>query len=175
MCTRALCSSCFVWSCPATPACSFGGLYLCIISIATGGDSRLVSGDISGRGGAFIDNLVIAKPTNQHAFGWQTNRIALFSLPRRSGVISNGGGTSPCVRVDSGRIRFYIQISLGGGSGHRRDAVGSTQSRARGGGSGRSGFDSVRRNMKGRGRGDGRRRRFCAYVTCVIAITAQYQ
>ena len=86
-----------------------------------GGDSRLVSGDISGRGGASFGNLVIAKPTNQRTFGWRTNRIALFTLSRRSGVISNGGGTNPCVHVDSGRSRFYIRISLGGGSGHRQD------------------------------------------------------
>ena len=55
------------------------------------------------------------------------------------------------------RVHFDIRIGLGGGSGSRRGSVGGIQSHARGGGSGPGAFCSAVRDMKGRGRGGGRR------------------
>ena len=145
--------------------------------------------NVGSRGGIRRDSVGgIPSP----ARGGGSGLSAVCSAVRNMKGRGKGGGRrlgsvrviSSAIGGDNGLISGDIR---GLGSGDCRDPVGGTQNDARGGGSGRGAGFSALRNMKGRGWGDGRRfgsgrvrRRgisvcFCAYVTCGITKTAQYQ
>jgi len=125
--SQAPCNPRFVWPRPATLACFSGGVRLRAISRGSrrwqGGVNR--SNSTEGRIDSYVRSTL--------AYVQKEGRYMLGS--RRGGH----GRT---------RIRFYIWISLGGGSGSRRDSAGGIQSHARGGGSGRGAvFSALSSNM----------------------------